>query len=251
MASDPAHTSTTAVGHICRETHTAAHPRRPHVPLHPAEPGRLVTRFPGERCAKSDVPASAGVALPVRRCRHARDQHRGVSGAPAVQPSAGAQFPRPRRREFSTAGGRERHGPLHAVLGQRYVEAGAADGAMLQVVAAAAYGARRWAHCTRLFTVVTWIFVLFAALWRARLIPRVLAVGGLVTCALQITGVPLRALLGYPVVMGMAMPLGPVYAGLGPGHRPRQRGRSGPRHGSSVSWEPGPEQPRAIPPRTK
>lgn len=62
---------------------------------------------------------------------------------------------------------------------------------------------------------VSWIFVLFAALWRARLIPRVLAVAGLVTCALQVTGVPLRALLGYPVVMEMAMPLGPAYAGLG------------------------------------
>jgi hypothetical protein len=100
-------------------------------------------------------------------------------------------------------------------LGQRYVEARAADGAMLQVVAAAAYGARRWAHYTQLFTVVSWIFVLFAVLWRARLIPRALAVAGLVTCALQITGVPLRALLGYPVVMEMAMPLGPAYAGLG------------------------------------
>ncbi len=100
-------------------------------------------------------------------------------------------------------------------LGQQYAQAGAADGAMLQVVAAAAYGARRWAHYTQLVTVVSWIFVLFAALWRAGLIPRVLAVAGLVTCALQITGVPLRALLGYPIVTEMAMPLGPAYAGLG------------------------------------
>jgi hypothetical protein len=100
-------------------------------------------------------------------------------------------------------------------LAQRSVGAGAADGAMLQVVAAAAFGARRWAHFTQLFTVVSWIFVLFAALWRAGLIPRVLAVVGLVTSALQITGVPLLALLGYPVVMEMAMPLAPAYAGLG------------------------------------
>src|SRR3990172_10362371 len=59
------------------------------------------------------------------------------------------------------------------------------------------------------------LLFLYAALWRAGLIPRVLAVAGLVTCALQITGVPLRALLGYPVVMEMAVPLGPAYAGLG------------------------------------
>lgn len=100
-------------------------------------------------------------------------------------------------------------------LGQQYAGAGAADRAMLQVVAAAAFGARRWAHYTQLFTVVSWIFVLYAALWRAGLIPRVLAVVGLVTCALQITGVPLQALLGYPVVMEIAVPLGPAYAGLG------------------------------------
>lgn len=100
-------------------------------------------------------------------------------------------------------------------LGQRYAEAGTPDRAMLQVVAAAAYGARRWAHYTQLFTGVSWIFVLFAVLWRARLIPRVLAAAGLVTCALQITGVPLRALLGYPVVTEAAMPLAPVYTGLG------------------------------------
>ncbi len=99
-------------------------------------------------------------------------------------------------------------------LSQQYAGAGAADGAMLQVVAAAAFAARRWAHYTQLFTVVSWIFVLYAALWRAGLIPRALAVVGLVTCALQITGVPLRALLGYPVLMAIAMPLAPAYAGL-------------------------------------
>ncbi len=100
-------------------------------------------------------------------------------------------------------------------LSQQSAGAGAADGAMLQVVAAAAFAARRWAHYTQLFTVVSWIFVLYAALWRAALIPRALAVIGLVTCALQIIGVPLRALLGYPVVMEIAVPLGPAYAGLG------------------------------------
>lgn len=100
-------------------------------------------------------------------------------------------------------------------LGRRYAEAGGSDVAMLQGVAAAAYGARRWAHYLQLFTVVTWIFVLFASLGRAGLIPRALMAAGLLATALQIVGVPLRALLGYPVVMEMAMPLAPVYAGLG------------------------------------
>lgn len=100
-------------------------------------------------------------------------------------------------------------------LGQRSVDVGAADGAMLQVVAAAAYGARRWTHYTQLLTVVSWMFVLFASLGRVGIIPRALAMAGLATCAAQIVGVPLRALLGYPVVMVMAMPLGPAYAMLG------------------------------------
>lgn len=100
-------------------------------------------------------------------------------------------------------------------LGQQSAGAAAADGAMLQVVAAAAFATRRWAHYTQLLTVVSWIFVLYAALWRAGLVPRALAVVGLITCMLQITGVPLRALLGYPVVMEIAVPLGPAYAGLG------------------------------------
>lgn len=100
-------------------------------------------------------------------------------------------------------------------LGQQYTASGAADGAMLQVVAAAAFAARRWTHYAQLLLVVSWIFVLYAALWRAGLIPRVLAVAGLITSALQITGVPLRALLGYPLVMEIAMPLGPTYAALG------------------------------------
>lgn len=100
-------------------------------------------------------------------------------------------------------------------LGQQNAGAGAGDGAMLRVVAAAAYSARRWAHYLQLFAAVSWIFVCFASMLRARSIPRVLAVAGLLTSALQIIGVPVPALLGYPVAMVSAMPLGPVYVGLG------------------------------------
>lgn len=100
-------------------------------------------------------------------------------------------------------------------LAQRASEASSENLAVLQTIAAASYGARRWAHDIQLLTVVSWVFVLFAALWRARIIPRPLAIAGLVTSALQIAGVPLRALLGYPVIMQAAMPLGPVYVGLG------------------------------------
>ena len=99
-------------------------------------------------------------------------------------------------------------------LSQEYNAAGAADAAMLKTVAIAARSARRWTHYLQLLTVVSWIFVLFAALWRAALIPRVLAVIGLATCALQIAGVPFRALLGYRMLTELAIPLGPTYAAL-------------------------------------
>lgn len=99
-------------------------------------------------------------------------------------------------------------------LSQQYAATATADGAMLQTVAAAVGTARRWAHYTQLMTVVGWIVVLFAALWRAAVIPRLLGVAGVVTAAMQIIGVPLRALLGYGVVMEMAMPLAPAYGGL-------------------------------------
>ena len=100
-------------------------------------------------------------------------------------------------------------------LSQQHAGAAGADGAMLQAVATAAASARRWTHYTQLFTMVSWMFVLYGALWRAAQIPGVLAVLGLITCALQIVGVPGRAFLGYPLLMQLAVPVAPVYAALG------------------------------------
>ena len=51
-------------------------------------------------------------------------------------------------------------------------------------------------------------------LFRFRLVPRVLAVFGMVTSLLQIIGVPLRVLVGYPAEMRMAMTLAPAYLAL-------------------------------------
>jgi hypothetical protein len=100
-------------------------------------------------------------------------------------------------------------------LGQQYTASDAADGAMLQVVAATAVAARRWAHYTQLLMVVSWIFVLCAALWRAGLVPRVLAAAGLITSALQIIGRPSAGAARLPIVTELAVPLGPAYAALG------------------------------------
>jgi hypothetical protein len=107
-------------------------------------------------------------------------------------------------------------GMLLAMLSfsQQYVSAGGADGGTLPVVASAIGALRRGVHYLQLITVVSWIFVLFAALRRASLIPIGLAAAGMATCALQIFGVPLQALLGYPLLTYLAMPLAPAYFGL-------------------------------------
>jgi hypothetical protein len=63
---------------------------------------------------------------------------------------------------------------------------------------------------------VSWIFVLYVMLYRSALIPRVLAIVGLITAMLQITGITLPQFLGYPSVMPFAtgMPLGVSYLAL-------------------------------------
>ena len=52
---------------------------------------------------------------------------------------------------------------------------------------------------------------MYLTLWRAA---RLLAALGMMTTVLQISGVPLRALLGYDLMMGLAMPLAPVHLTL-------------------------------------
>lgn len=99
-------------------------------------------------------------------------------------------------------------------LSQEYARAGAGDASGFQVVASAVGSARRWAHFTQLVTVVSWMFVLYTLLWRTALVPRALAIPGMITTVMQITGVPLRAFLGYGLVMEMAMPLAPVHVAL-------------------------------------
>ncbi|HSK10128.1 MAG TPA: DUF4386 family protein, partial [Vicinamibacterales bacterium] len=56
--------------------------------------------------------------------------------------------------------------------------------------------------------------VLYALLWRTALVPRLLAILGMVATLLQIAGVPLRGILGYGVVPEMAMPLAPIHVAL-------------------------------------
>lgn len=100
-------------------------------------------------------------------------------------------------------------------LSQQYAEAGPAKTELFEALALVAGSARRWAHYSYLLVAVSWIFLLCSMLYRFRLVPRALAALGLTGSLLQIAGVTMPALLGYPQVMVMAMPLAPIYVALG------------------------------------
>ncbi len=99
-------------------------------------------------------------------------------------------------------------------LSQEYANATAAKADALQGLAIVVGSARKWAHYSALLVVGSWIFLLYSVLYRFRLVPRALAAYGAVASALQITGVSLRGLLGYPPETRLAMPLAPAYVAL-------------------------------------
>jgi hypothetical protein len=95
-------------------------------------------------------------------------------------------------------------------ISNQFLHSGASNAELYQVIGAAAASARRSAHLTQLLAIGAWLFVFYLSLFRFRLIPRVLAVIGIIGVALQFTGVTLMMLLGYPLIGQMAMPLLPI-----------------------------------------
>jgi hypothetical protein len=93
-------------------------------------------------------------------------------------------------------------------LSQQYVEAGGPDG-VFQTLAAAVGSTRRWVHYSELLAIDAWIFMLYSVLFRFALVPRAVAVFGLLTVALHFTGITLPLWLGYPSVtlLGASMVL--------------------------------------------
>ncbi len=99
-------------------------------------------------------------------------------------------------------------------LSQEYAKAGADNANLFQELAVVVGSARKWSHYSYLLVVGSWIFLLCGLLYRFRLVPRVLAAFGLVGSMLQIAGVTLRGLWGYPPETRLAMPLAPAYVAL-------------------------------------
>jgi len=95
-------------------------------------------------------------------------------------------------------------------LSQAYAKATPADAALFQSLGGVVRSAWKWEHYAHIFIVVAWIFVLYGALYRYALVPRFLAVVGLVTAVLQFVGITLPVFLDYrmpfPALFGM--PLG-------------------------------------------
>jgi hypothetical protein len=96
-------------------------------------------------------------------------------------------------------------------LSQRYLEAGPSEAGTYQALGAVVASTRRWAHYTQLAAVGAWIFLFYASLWRFRLIPRALALLGVVGILLQFTGVTLPAFWGYAQEPRLAIPLAPIH----------------------------------------
>jgi hypothetical protein len=96
-------------------------------------------------------------------------------------------------------------------LSQRFAEASAPNLELYQLLSAMAASARKWAHYSQLAGFGAWIFLFYALLWRCALVPRTLAGLGLAGILLQFAGVTLPRFAGYPSVMQLAMPLGPIH----------------------------------------
>jgi hypothetical protein len=99
-------------------------------------------------------------------------------------------------------------------LSQEYAKAGAANAGSFRALTVVVGATRKWSHYSFLLAVGSWIFLLCGLLYRFRLVPRTLAAFGLVGSMLQIAGVTLRGLWGYPPETRLAMPLAPAYVAL-------------------------------------
>lgn len=99
---------------------------------------------------------------------------------------------------------------------QDLARASGADIGLYQVVGASVRTAWKWVHYTHLLVMVSWMFTLFVSLWRAKLVPWVLAAFGVITTLLQITGITLPQFLAYstPPAMLMGVPLAFAYVAM-------------------------------------
>jgi uncharacterized protein DUF4386 len=99
---------------------------------------------------------------------------------------------------------------------QEYANAASANITLYDAVWVAVRSAWKWPHYTHLLVMVSWMFVMFLALWRTTLVPKVLAGLAMLTALMQITGITLPQFIPYPSppAMLMGIPLAFAYAAL-------------------------------------
>src|SRR4051794_10657727 len=95
-------------------------------------------------------------------------------------------------------------------ISNEFITSGAADSELYQVVGAAVASTRRSAHMTQLLAIGAWMFVFYISLLRFKLVPRLLAVSGVIGITLQFIGVTVMMFLGYRSIGELAMPLLPI-----------------------------------------
>jgi Domain of unknown function (DUF4386) len=88
-------------------------------------------------------------------------------------------------------------------LSQQHAHEAGSGGGLL-ALATAVGATRRWAHLSELLSIDCWVLLFYWGLYRFALVPRGLAVFGLVTVLLHFIGVPLSGFLGLPSVTPMA-----------------------------------------------
>ena len=82
-------------------------------------------------------------------------------------------------------------------LSKQYAESGVASVQLFAILGPAASASRRAAHYSVLLTIDAWMLVFYGALWRARIVPWVLAALGVLAAAIHLTGVSLPVFIGH------------------------------------------------------
>jgi hypothetical protein len=100
-------------------------------------------------------------------------------------------------------------------LSGQYAEGGALSAELFQTLGAMVRSTRRWMHYTELLVIDAWFFVFYSLLFRSALVPRALAVFGLIAVIIHTTGIPLPVFLGYASVplMGFSLALSHLAVG--------------------------------------
>jgi hypothetical protein len=82
-------------------------------------------------------------------------------------------------------------------MSQRSAEGAAASPELLTAIAGALRGTRRWIHYTELLVINIWFFVLYGAMFRLSLVPRVLSGFGVLMVLVHSFSIPIATFAGY------------------------------------------------------